>query len=242
MAAGRGSITSVAGGSTTSVWAVSKWLRFLIVAGAVYVTWTGVTIVGAAANEGATWEGVGLAVVLFWIPQLPLLLYAFRSRVEVGTDRLRVVTMFGDRSLAWHEVVDAEPGYHGMTRGLRTAIAFTRAQFRRTTSRRCSGGAPGPMSWPTSSASGAQGRGHKCRSLRRALTDIARPRRSVARLSGSQIERAIPGTPTMSSPRDIRATRNGESRVPAVDDGQRKPPLTCANAPSTLLSGERRII
>lgn len=87
----------------------------LIVAGAVYVCWTGVTIVGAAANEGATWEGVGLAVLLFWMPQLPLLLYAFRSRVEVSADRLRVVTMFGDRSLPWHEVVDAEPGYYGMT-------------------------------------------------------------------------------------------------------------------------------
>jgi hypothetical protein len=62
------------------------------------------------------------------------------------------------------------------------------------------------------------------------------------RLSGSQIERAIPGTARMSLSRDIRATRNGESRVPAVDGGLRKPPLTCANASSALLTEGPRII
>jgi len=46
----------------------------------------------------------------------------------------------------------------------------------------------------------------------------------------------------MSPSRDIRATRNGESRVPAVDDGQGKPLLTCANAPSVLLTERPRII
>ncbi len=53
-------------------------------------------------------------------------------------------------------------------------------------------------------------------------------RRAPIALAGS-------GNWVPSNSRDIRATRDGKSRVLAVNDGRRKPPLTCANTRSVLV-------
>lgn len=106
------------------MWRPSPALRIAAVlfalASLVFAVW----VVGVAAEEGVWWQGVAFAVVLVIFPATLGLRYALRTRIELRTDALAVVTTFSEHHFEWVDIEDAAAGYAGITLLLRDGTTF----------------------------------------------------------------------------------------------------------------------
>lgn len=99
-------------------------MRFISIAYAALAVVLGLVVIAIAVDEGAVLQGLGFVAVLFWLPGIIGLRYAFRTRIEVGDDALHVVTTFAERRLSWSDIADASAGYGGVSILLKDGSTF----------------------------------------------------------------------------------------------------------------------
>ena len=90
-------------------------MRFMAGAVALLAAGLGVAVIAIAADEGGLLQGVAFVAILFWLPSVIGLRYAFRSRIEADDQGLVVVTTFSERRLPWTDIRDASASYGGIS-------------------------------------------------------------------------------------------------------------------------------
>ncbi len=78
----------------------------------------GAVIAASAASADALLEGLAIAAVIGLLPAAVAVRFARRIRLVATDEQLVIVSFASERRIPWSDVVDAEPGYSGITIGL----------------------------------------------------------------------------------------------------------------------------